>query len=186
MNGVRRHARSRQLVAIRERQVEVRAPARPGREPALDVGAAVAGGGKRLHDLRAHLAAARSEARTNGGNEVGGVGPEPLPHGRDGGAGDVPPGAPPARMRGGDGAVSAVGKQDRSAIGNPHGNRHLGIVADHRVGNGKAARAIRAVTTRDRDGGAVHLSDQPYRPGPDVHRLGDEMPLLRAVAKLHR
>ena len=71
------HAGQHQLIAVGARDVEPQRIARPraarrrrGREPALNEMALVAGAGKRVHQLWAHLVAADADARPDRGHQV--------------------------------------------------------------------------------------------------------------------
>lgn len=158
------HARGGQLVDICAPQVEHGPALRSRREPPLQRRNGMPGFLKGLDHLLPHFTAAGPQTGADSRNQVPGIGPELALHRAHGFRDDRLHGAAPARVHSADGRAFPVGEQYRRAIGYPHADGHVRVVADDRVGLRRLPRRGRPIS-RCRDRGAVHLANQSQRSG---------------------
>lgn len=175
MNLPGQDPRAYQLIAVGEPEIHIRTSGASGVKPAGQRIVAVARSSKRVHDLRADFAATWTQARPDGGQQIGRSGSERVlhrTHGRPGGTLDS---ASPAGMHRTHNPETGIGQENRGAVGHSHTNCAGGIITDDGIGFG-AVPLRRAHGSRDRHIGAMHLANQQQPAGDHTERAGYSLP----------
>ena len=173
-------AREDELIPVRGPRIElelrsvVLAPTRRRREePAIDEMPRVTGSGEGVHQFRANLVAARTDARADCGDEIRGTSAEFACQGIHRRGGHTSRRSPPACVHRSDGARSRVADKDRHAIRRAHGDGDVGVARDNYV----SFRTTRGNTPGHEDAAAVHLS-KSLNAGC-AYRFANPAPILR-------
>ena len=137
---------------------------------------------KGLDDFLPDFATALTEARSDRRHEIRWIRTKFPAKGRDACGPRAFDRPPPTGVHRRHDPKATIGKQDGSAIGNPHDDGHRRIVRHDRVRLGRIPAPGRTATDH-RNLGAMHLSDQPNRCGSDLHLRGDNLPFFGPVAQ---
>ncbi len=175
MNLVGLHTCAGQLIGVRERQVHMRTSGGAGLKPPGERFLPVSRGTKRVDDLASNFTATCAEAGPNGGDQIDRSGSERLLHRTHHRAGGALHSTSPAGMRGPDGPAMGVGQENRGAVGDAHANCTGCIITDDRIGFGTVPRRS-APGSRDRDIGAMYLSNEQQPAGDNADLAGHRFP----------
>jgi len=182
-NAVRAHTRRRQLIAVRGGKVQMQPISRAGCKPPLDGRLIRPSILERLDYLGTDFAAAGSEARADGSDEIVGLAGECTRHCLHPLFCGARRGAPPARVDGARRARSRIGHQDWRAIRDTDADGHVRIVGNDDVrGRSMPDRIVAAA--RDGDARAVHLPDKEQARRWDIEERRDRGPFAVILSQL--
>ena len=175
MDLLRLDAGAGQLLAVRERKIEIRTSGSAGLEPPRDCIVTVARESKRVHDLRSDFAATWPQTRSNGGYQICGSGSERFLHRTHRCRRGTLDSTAPAGMGGADGPAVAVSQENRGTVRYAHANCAGRVISDDHVGLG--TMPLRGARSgRDRDTGAMHLPNEQELAGGNTELAGHRLP----------
>jgi uncharacterized protein YcfJ len=178
-----RDAGGSQLIDIRAAQGQHRAVAGTWQEPATNVIGGVAGASERLHDLGTDLAAALTQARPDGGNEIARAGAEVSVQRRYRRRCRALHRAAPACVDGSDDAQTCVGEEHGRTVRDADADGGQRVIAHDRVRLRRRPGFI-APAARDGDARAMNLANQPKPERIHAEGVGDRDPFSPIAAEL--